>query len=152
MGPSLSTVNAAGPRSRTKAWPMPHAAQARASSGKTERPLSSKDEEGAGLGAMSESVTTDPVVDKDSEGEVPPGHTSASAQAASSAALATPDAVQPAEAAARAIAAIAKAACTADGPGRPEACTKSLPSEKSAMMQHGDNKAEARAGPPCLTG
>jgi hypothetical protein len=41
------------------------------------------------------------------------------------------------EAAARAIAAIANAAFTAAGPGRPEALVKSLPSEKSAMTQHG---------------
>jgi hypothetical protein len=43
----------------------------------------------------------------------------------------------PAEAAARAIAAIANAAFTAAGPGWPEAKAKNLPSEKSAMTKHG---------------
>jgi hypothetical protein len=147
MGPSLSTVTTAGPRSGPRAWPMPRAAQARASSGTSKQPLSSSDEEGAGLGPTADSSSTDPAVDEDAEGAVPPGHTSASARAASSAAMATPDAEQPAEAAARAIAAIANAAFTAAVPGRPEAFMKSLPSEKSAMTQQGGRRAGGCAPP-----
>jgi hypothetical protein len=135
MGPVESTVAAAGPRRGPKAWSMPRAAQARASSGRCKHPRSSTDEEVDELANTSDSWQPEAAEEWLPGVVVPPGQTSARARAASSAALATPNAELPARAAARAIAAIAKAALTAAGPGWPEAWARSLPSEKSAMMR-----------------